>query len=327
MFDIEKNTIVVINNEKQITQTDKDGKYNFTNIPKGKYIVLFEYDTQNYKLTTYQSQDALEANNSDVINKTVNIDGVEKLVAITDNINIETSNFVNIDMGLVENSKFNLSLNKSITKIQVNYDGSTKEYNYEDIKLAKVEIPAKSIKNATITVEYKIDVKNEGNIDATVDSIVDYKPEGLDFEAKSNSTWKKNDKNNLTNDELKGKVIKPGETKSVTLYLTKTLSDNSIGIITNKAEIEKSSNFENLKDENAEDNSSEAQVIISIKTGALAYTGIIILIIIFAILIKLGITKRIITKEKLNKIAMIIIIFSIANVIVFNGVKADDEGV
>lgn len=323
LFDIEKNTIVVINNEKQITQTDKDGKYNFVNIPKGKYIVLFEYDTENYKLTTYQSKDALESNNSDVINKTVNIDGVEKLVAVTDNISIDNNNYVDIDMGLVENGKFNLSLNKSISKIQLNYDGSTREYNYEDIKLAKVEIPAKSVKNATITVEYKIEVKNEGNIDATVDSIVDYKPEGLDFEAKSNSSWKSNDKNNLTNDELKGKVIKPGETKSVNLYLTKKLSDSSIGVITNKAEIGKGSNFENLKDEKSEDDSSEAQLIISIKTGALFYTGIIIIFMIFAILIKLGITKRIITKEKINKILMIIMIFSVANVIIFNGIKVE----
>lgn len=151
-----------------------------------------------------------------------------------------------------------------------------------------------------------------------MDSIVDYKPEGLDFEAKSNSTWKKNDKNNLTSDELKGKVIKPGETKSVTLYLTKTLSDNSIGVITNKAKIEKSSNFENLKDEKVEDNSSEAQLIISIKTGALAYTGIILLIIIMVILIKIGLTKGIIKRIKLNKIPMIILVFIMTNTIAFN---------
>ena len=321
LFDIENNSIVVIDENKQIKETDDNGKYIFSNIPKGKYIVLFEYDTQNYKLTTYQSREASETTNSDVINKTVSIDGIEKLVAVTDNIDITNNNYVNIDIGLVENSNFNLSINKVISKIQVNYDGSTKEYNYEDIKLAKVEIPAKSLKNAIITVEYKIEVKNEGNIEATIDSILDNKPEKLDFNQEKNSNWKVDSNNKLINEEFKGQIIKPGETKSVNLYLTKKLSDDSIGVIINKAQIQKSSNFENLQDNNSNDDYSEAQIIISIKTGAVLYTGIIIAMIIIAMLIKIGIEKKIFSKRNINKISMIILVFFMTNVVALSFVK------
>ena len=321
LFDIENNSIVVIDGNKQIKETDDNGKYIFSKIPKGKYIVLFEYDTQNYKLTKYQNREASETINSDVINKTVSIDGIEKLVAVTDNIDITNNNYVNIDMGLVENSNFNLSINKVISKIQVNYDGSTKEYDYEDVKLAKVEIPAKSLKNATITVEYKIEVKNEGNIEATIDSILDNKPEKLDFNQEKNSNWKVDSNNKLINEEFKGQIIKPGETKSVNLYLTKKLSDDSIGVIINKAQIQKSSNFENLQDNNSNDDYSEAQIIISIKTGAVLYTGIIIAMIIIAMLIKIGIEKKIFSKRNINKISMIILVFFMTNVVALSFVK------
>lgn len=325
LFDIENNSIVVIDGNKQIKETDDNGKYIFSKIPKGKYIVLFEYDTQNYKLTTYQNREASETTNSDVINKTVSIDGIEKLVAVTDNIDITNNNYVNIDMGLVENSNFNLSINKVISKIQVNYDGSTKEYNYEDVKLAKVEIPAKSLKNATITVEYKIEVKNEGNIEATIDSILDNKPEKLDFDQNKNSNWKVDSNNKLINEELKGKIINPGETKSVNLYLTNKLLDDSIGVIINKAQIQKSSNFENLQDNNSKDDYSEAEVIISIKTGAVLYTGIIIAIIIIAMLIKIGITKKIYNLKNIKKIFSSILVIVLLNIMFLNVVNASPE--
>lgn len=318
LFDIENNSIVVIDGNKQIKETDDNGKYSFSKIPKGKYIVLFEYDTQNYNLTTYQSREASETTNSDVINKTVSIDGIEKVVAVTDNIDITNNNYVNIDMGLVENSNFNLSINKVISKVQVNYDGNTKEYNYEDVKLAKVEIPAKSLKNATIKVEYKIEVKNEGNIEATIDSILDNKPEKLDFEQDKNANWKIDADNKLVNEELKGKIIKPGENKSINLYLTQKLSDDKIGVITNTAQIYKCSNFENIQESDKNDNYSEAQIIISVKTGIGLYTGIIFLIIAIIVLIKIGITKKIFIKRRIFSIILTMFITNIIAVNMFS---------
>ncbi len=73
---------------KETTQTDENGKYEFKNIPKGKYIVLFQYDTNTYKLTEYKKSNISENVNSDVINKTVSLDGKRTQVASTDTIDI-----------------------------------------------------------------------------------------------------------------------------------------------------------------------------------------------------------------------------------------------
>ena len=298
LFNIDTNEIVVIDDNKQIATTNQSGEYTFSGISKGNYIVLFEYDTSKYKLTTYKSGTASESTNSDVINKSVSIDGNEKEVGVTDTINVLTQNYTHIDMGLVENGTYDLSLNKYITNVELTYGAQNQTYSYDNSKLAKVEVPAKKVDNAKVTIEYKIEVKNEGNVDGIVESIVDYKPEGLDFDKTLNENWNLDKDNNLINVTLLGSKLKPGETKSVTLYLTKTLSKNSMGTFTNSAEILKSSNLLNLKDvdsiegnkEKSEDDYSEAQIILSVKTGAVLYIfitlGVMLLLVGIIILIK-----------------------------------------
>ena len=321
LFDIDTNEIVVIDNNKQITTTNQSGEYTFSGVDKGNYIVLFEYDTSKYELTTYKSNTAFDDTNSDVINKSVNIDGNEKQVGVTDTINISNQNKTHIDMGLIENGTYDLSLNKYITNVEVTYGTEKQTYSYDNAKLAKVEIPAKKIDNAKVTIEYKIEVKNEGNVDAIIESIVDYKPEGLDFDKSLNDGWNI-DNNNLINVSMLGSKLEPGKTRSVTLYLTKTLSKDTMGTFTNSAEILKSSNLSNIKDVDStgenknkdEDDYSEAQVILSVKTGIIIYTSIILgvltLIIGLLFLIKLKKLKF----SKLNKISFIIV----ASIIVMN---------
>ena len=298
LFNIDTNEIVVVDNNKQITTTNQSGEYIFSGVGKGNYIVLFEYDTSKYKLTTYKSNTASDDTNSDVINKSVSIDGNEKEVGVTDTINISNQNKTNIDMGLIENGTYDLSLNKYITNVELTYGSQKQTYSYDNSKLAKVEIPAKKINNAKVTIEYKIEVKNEGNVDAIIESIADYKPDGLDFDKSLNSGWNIDNQNKLTNVSMLGSKLEPGKTRSVTLYLTKTLSKDSMGTFTNSAEILKSTNLLNLKDvdstegnkDKTEDDYSEAQIVISVKTGAVLYVsiilGIILLLIGMIVLIK-----------------------------------------
>ena len=307
LFNIDTNEIVVVDNNKQITTTNQSGQYTFSGVGKGNYIVLFEYDTSKYKLTTYKSNTASDDTNSDVINKSVSIDGNEKEVGVTNTINISNQNKTHIDMGLIENGTYDLSLNKYITNVELTYGSQKQTYSYDNSKLAKVEIPAKKVNNAKVTIEYKIEVKNEGNVDAIIESIADYKPDGLDFDKSLNSGWNIDNQNNLTNVSMLGSKLEPGKTRSVTLYLTKTLSKDSMGTFTNSAEILKSTNLLNLKDvdstegnkDKSEDDYSEAQVILSVKTGIVLYTiislGVLLLLAGITILIK---TKKI----KINKI-------------------------
>ena len=298
LFNIDTNEIVVVDNNKQITTTNQSGEYIFSGVGKGNYIVLFEYDTSKYKLTTYKSNTASDDTNSDVINKSVSIDGNEKEVGVTDTINISNQNKNHSDMGLIENGTYDLSLNKYITNVKLTYATQEETHSYNNSKLAKVEVPAKKVDNAKVTIEYKIEVKNEGNVDAIIESIADYKPDGLEFDKSLNPGWNIDNQNKLTNVSVLGSKLEPGKTRSVTLYLTKTLSKDSMGTFTNSAEILKSTNLLNLKDvdstegnkDKTEDDYSEAQIVISVKTGAVLYVsiilGIILLLIGMIVLIK-----------------------------------------
>ena len=102
LFDISTNTIAQDKNgNKAETKTDSNGQYTFTKIKEGQYIVLFEYDTNEYELTTYKADGVSESQNSNVILKTININGQEKTCAVTDTINL-TENVFNINIGLKE---------------------------------------------------------------------------------------------------------------------------------------------------------------------------------------------------------------------------------
>ena len=324
LFNMETNSIVMVNDEKQIKTTDNSGNYEFMGITKGKYIVLFEYDTNLYKLTSYKISGGSEEINSDVINKSVNIDGTEKTVAVTNNIDIENSNVKNINMGLVENEKIDIKLNKSITNVKVQNKDYLQEYEYGESKLAKVEIPAKKIDGTIVTIKYKIEIKNEGTAEAYVNTIVDNKPDGLDFDAKLNPDWSIDGNNNIKYYALGEKKLKAGESLSVDLYLTKKLDKNTMGTFTNSAKILKiSSNLNDTKGtlENKEENNySEAQIVISVKTGAILYGMIFVIVLIILGFIIYLFRKKQIKFSNIKKIVMVCIIMFIATIAVFENV-------
>ena len=297
-------------------KTDDDGKYEFKNLEKGNYLVIFEYDNSKYTTTTYKQNGVSESANSDVIEQQASIDNNKVTVAASDILEIDSANIEYINIGLVEKVKFDLNLNKTITKVTTTYNGKTSEKDYNSTKLAKVEIPAKQISNTTLVVEYQIEVKNEGNIDAYVDEIIDYLPKELEFNIESNSDWSRTSDGNLKNTSLAGKKIAPGESQIVKLNLVKTTSDNSIGTITNGAEILKSSNFSGVTDIDSvagnknvsEDDYSEAELIVSIKTGATVYFLIILELIIILIVIKVLIDKKIINIKNIKMVVLLAIV-------------------
>ena len=321
LFNHDTNEIVKDSNGNKFeTKTNSAGEYEFNNVADGRYLVLFEYDNVNYLLTTYKKEGVSEGYNSDVIEKVVSIDNVEKNVAVTDILQTGDINLNYINIGLVKREKFDLSLNKSITKVIANYAGTSKTYEYNESKLAKIEIPSKSIQGANIVVEYQLEVKNEGDIDGYVDEIVDYLPEGFNFDSELNEGWTKNSNGTLKNTSLLGVKIQTGESKKIKLYLTRNLSSNSIGLLTNSAEILKSNSVNGSKDidsinannNETEDDYSKAELLISIKTGAFMYISVII-VIIGAILLVLKIlnNKNIINIKKLRCFSVIFMLMFI----------------
>lgn len=321
LYNVDTSSIAKDEKNNEITAvTDENGLYKFNDIAKGNYLVVFEYDYDTYYLANYKKSGVSEQNNSDVIEKQLKIGSNLKTVAVTDTLNVSSKDINNINIGLVPKQKFDLSLNKSITNVTVEYDSTKKENSYNETKLAKVEIPAKKVSQAIVTVEYQIEVKNEGDVDAYVDEIVDYKPETLDFDGSLNIDWSNSNNGKLIYSGFSGERIKPGESKTVKLYLTKGMTDSSVGTIINAAEIAKSSNASNLvdidsvegnKNEN-EDDYSEAQLIISIGTGVVTYTLMFIGLLIVLLIIRYLVKKNIIS---IKGASLLLIAFSISTII------------
>lgn len=283
----------------QDTTTNEQGIYKFV-VENEEYIVVFLYDTQKYNVTEYKKDGVDEKENSDVINKNVTLNNEEILAGITDTVKIANASIDNYNIGLVEKQIFDFKLDKSVSKIIVqNKQGTTvREYNNE--KLAKVEINSKYYKGSTVVIEYKIAVTNEGEIDGYANDIIDYLPSELKFSSELNKDWYIANDKNLHNTSLANQKIKAGETKELSLILTKTLNENEGGLISNISEIYQSSNNQNIEDRdskagnkaNGEDDISKADVIIMVGTGAVQICIIGIFIALIAIGITIFIMKR-----------------------------------
>ena len=280
-------------------KTSDSGVYSFTNVPKGSYTVIFMYDTKTYSATAYKKQGVDETVNSDAMDKNITIGNETKLGAITEQLLVADSNLYNIDLGLVENAKFDLSLNKVVSKITVQDDEGTETTDYGNTKLAKKDLVSKKINNTTIVVEYKIQVKNEGAISGYAKKIVDYVPQEMKFSTELNPDWYVSNNREILNSSLANTLINPGETKEITLILTKKMSSESLGLINNTAEIYESYNDLGIADYDSqvankvadEDDISGADILITVKTGETIIfiglsIGIIAVISLSAIIIK-----------------------------------------
>lgn len=286
------------------TTTSLTGTYKFTSVEQGEYTVAFVYDTSKYAVTKYQVSNATESTNSDAISKEIEINGEKKVAGLTDTIKVDGENITNIDIGLIENAKFDLSINKYIRKVVLSNSSGTTTYEYEDTNFTKVEISAKKIAGTVLLIEYELQITNEGDVDSYVGDVIDYLPDGLVFTSETNKDWYMDGSGILHNKTLAEQAIKAGETKSVTLVLTKTLKADSTGTIENIGEIGASSNKEGITEydsiagnkKTGEDDMSTASLIVSIATGSpIMYIGIVI-----GIMLVLGLGIYIINKKVLK---------------------------
>ena len=203
---------------------------------------------------------------------------------------------------------FDLSLLKWVTKTIVTVDGETTEtetgftaYDNPD-QIAKVAINKKKLNETTVKFVYNIIIKNEGEIAGYATEITDYIPEGLEFKAEDNPTWVKVSANKITTNQLKDKILQPGETTTIEVIFTWINGENNLGLKRNIAEISEDYNDKGSEDidstpdnvitpnydDQQEDDDDKALVILEIKTGGTAsyiWLGLVSLIIV-----SLGIT-------------------------------------
>lgn len=258
--------------------TDDNGEYILSDLIQGQYIVKFNYDNSQYVITEYRKQGINEELNSDAINTTEN-----NGVAITDSLTITDTSMSNIDLGLTTKGIFDLSLNKTLTKIQLADGKTTKEVNFENKKLGKIEVDGKRINSTNLVIEYTMTITNNGNVAGYAKKIVDYLPSELEFSSNLNEDWYSSGDTVICT-ALENELINPGETKEVKLLLTKKMNENGTGTVTNKAEITETYNDQGLLDEKSteDDTNSSANVIIGIKTGG-PVTYVVLTLTILAI--------------------------------------------
>lgn len=248
--------------------TNAEGFYTLSDIPNGRYIVVFDYSSTQYGLTKYQVEGIEENRNSKALARQINIFGNEKTYGVTDMITIDGASIGNINMGLIELEDFDLKIDKFISRVTVESQKETSVYGYNEVNLAKVELNAKKLNNSKVTVEYTIRVTNVGQIEGYARRIVDYIPEGFTFDASQNKDWYTSG-DQLYSVILANEKISAGDSKTITLTLTKDMSNDTTGTYTNRVALEESYNEMNVADNNARNgnDTSSAELIISVGTG------------------------------------------------------------
>ena len=305
------------NNETLKTTTDSNGKYSFTKIPEGSYYTIFEYNSNEYGITEYQKVGVLETENNDTLEKDVRMFGEIKKVAMTDIINLKSSQ-TNIDIGLIENKDFDFSINQTIQKITVSNKKGTKEYTYDNKKLAKVEIHSKQLVGSTIAIEYKIKVTNEGELAGRIYDIIDEIPSKLEFHSELNSGWARTEQYKISNTNMITKDIQPGESIELTLTLTKTLTEDSVGTITNVSSIGTTDNSRHIEEKDLNNNTDKTEVLVQVATGeqiALRIIGIIFGVLIIAFIMTIIVRKTKFPKNIATNTFIIIAVILMSSVI------------
>ena len=165
--------------------------------------------------------------------------------------------------------------------------------------MAKAEIDAKQVNATTAIIEYQIKVTNLGDVTGYVRRIVDYMPSDLTFNSEMNKDWYQTGSEIYTA-ALSNEPIAPGEAKTVTLTLVKTMTENNLGRINNRAEIAEDYNDLGLADvnstpenqESGENDMGSADVILSLRTGGIVYVSIAIVAIIILSIIGIIIYRK-----------------------------------
>lgn len=294
--------------ESKISTTGDDGRYEFSGIVPNEYLVVFVYDNSRYTITTYQKDGVASSVNSDAVNMEVVLDGTRTNVGMSDTIRVTDKNVRNIDIGLYGEEKFDLKLDKYISKITLTTPTiGTSQTDYNNETFTKVEILRQNADKSNIVVEYKIVVTNEGAIPGYVNKIVDYLPDDVTFSSEVNTDWYvSNNGDTIYSSALANQKINPGESKEVTLVLTKKLTKDSLGsIMSNTAEIYEATNEAGMPDIDSEpankleseDDFGQADIVLSVVTGKIIGYSIIIIVALGIVVAGIIIIK----KKVLNK--------------------------
>lgn len=271
------------------TITAVDGTYQFNEVENGNYVIAVSYDETKYKATIYKKDSSSAENNSYIMEN-----DSEDISAVTNEINVANQNVGNINIGLQNREIFDLVVNKYISKVKVENGKYSEEYNFDNLELAKVEIPSRRINGAKVTLEYIVSIENIGDLEGYAENVIDYLNSDLQFDESQNSDWFKGTDGYIYVKNMNQTLLKPGDKKEIKLVLTKTMDGNNTGTHSNKVAILEAYSSDNVS-ENTENNNSIQNTLILVSTGGA--TTIIIFIIAIILIILIMFKTNIINKD------------------------------
>ncbi len=155
---------------------------------------------------------------------------------------------------------FNFSVEKRITEASI--DGKQAKVDDEG-KIIKLEVVAKKVTTSKVEVKYEVVVTNTGEIEGTA-NIKETLPAGFKTSNSNPSYWEKQTDGTLTT-EVK---LNPGQSENLEVVAIWKNGNNNFGTMRNQVQITDTTNPANYLDSSKDDNESQADVVMSIKTGA-----------------------------------------------------------
>lgn len=190
-----------------------------------------------------------------LIDKTDNTEGEMKVDKIEQEDGTEIINSEILVNYYYEPLKFNLKVDKKISKIEVN--GIEKAIT--DGELENIKIDKDKLNTETIKVEYLIEVINNGEISGKA-TLIEKIPEGFEMKSIDNEEWK------IENEVAKIEIdsIEPEEEKEYKVVLEWKKGENNIGTKENIAYVDEIENVAQYKEITEEDNTDGATLVLSI---------------------------------------------------------------
>ena len=184
-----------------------------------------------------------------------------------------------------EKEKFNLSVDKWVSK--VNVDGipqSAQNYSTKD-QIYKLDIHRSKVDTANVKITYVIRVTNTGEIEGTVERLTELIPQGYSFNQEDNEIRWEQDNGILTTDALKSETIQPGEYKEIEITLRWNPGEANFGQKDNTVILSNVNNPAGYEDINKDDNSDKSQMILTIATGLDSTDRVVVIGIIEIVLV------------------------------------------
>ena len=319
LYKVDSENIASISDSNLVstTTTDENGEYNFDNLSNGKYVVIFNYDNTRYTITNYQSNGERDSKTSSVVAKELKLNNDQKYYAVSDILEINDTSVIDVNIGLNENKSFDMKVDTYISEVSVKNQNGTETFSFsEEDKPAKIEIAAKYIEGSVVTATYNIKVTNNSTQAGYVNQISFKVPYGFDIVSSIN--WELGEDGKLYNTSLRKTLLESGESEEFVITLVKTMTGDTTGTYTAEAQILNSTNDLQIVDSNLDNDTSNMDLLITIKTGAVYYVLVILIILILAIIAIVLVNKILKNKDtkRIRLINKIIIIVAIALIII-----------